>query len=127
MLLLALSLEACGEGSGAAGWWGVGCGGAGSGSGGRAVDVVVGRSGTAGYSMVGCGGSGAGGFFGAGAEETIEAAGDEDVPFVVVDGRESGKGVVKLRVREKVDGRFRVAWWGGESIEALNGKASLLE
>lgn len=41
--------------------------------------------------------------FGAGAEEAVEAAGGEDVPFLVGDGGEGGEDVVEGRVGEEVD------------------------
>ena len=46
-----------------------------------------------------------GALIGAAAKEAIEPPGDQDIPFAVGDGGESGEDVVQVRVVEEVDGR----------------------
>ena len=88
---------------------------------GEAVGRWVGVAGWEARGIWGCGGGGGGGVVGAAAEEAVEAAGDQNVPFVVADGGEGGEDVVEGRVVQHVDGGFGVAGGVGEAVEALDG------
>lgn len=85
-----------------------GDGGAGGGGGGGGPAGYLGR----GWGVV----------FGAGAEEAVEAAGGEDVPFLVGDGGEGGEDVVQGGVGEEVDCGFGGAGSRAEAVEALDGE-----
>ena len=67
------------------------------------------------------------GSFGAGPEEAVEAAGDEDVPLLLVHFGERGEHAVEGRVVEHVHRALTVSWGTVEAVEPLEGFASSLE
>lgn len=121
-LCLLVVLHGCGPGGRAGGGEGRGVARDAARAGGEGVAEGREGGGAAGGDAGGGAWDGGGGGFCAGPEEAVEAAGDENVPFLGGNGGEGGEHAVQVRVVQEVEGGFWFAGAGGEAVEALEGK-----